>query len=90
VLCFKFHAHRIIWSILARSCSYGQLNWFSLHVVQGKSDAAYQMALMRVDGVGAPMDYKKALMWLELAGKPSDVSYQLLITWFTQAAEQVS
>jgi len=37
------------------------------------------MALMRVDGVGAPMDYKKALMWLELAGKPSDVSYQLLI-----------
>jgi len=47
------------------------------------------MALMRVDGVGAPMDYKKALMWLELAGKPSDVSYQLLIQWFTQAAEQV-
>nr|BAJ96461.1 predicted protein [Hordeum vulgare subsp. vulgare] len=52
------------------------------------ADAAFQLALMHAEGVGAPIDYKKVLLWLERAGKSKDVAYQLLVKWITNCAEQ--
>jgi len=57
-------------------------------VLQGDKRAAYQMALMYIDGVGVAMSFGEALQWLEKAGQSADFAQQLVSSRLLASAEK--
>jgi TPR repeat protein len=61
-------------------------NLFQQAAKDGQQDAAYQLALMHMDGVGVDMDYKKALYFLDRAGVDKERSFRQVVDVFTEKA----